>query len=194
MTKRCRACQTEKPAEEFCRCTRSSDGLGYECKTCRQHANSARADYRRAYHATHRERNKIACATNYAANKTARQRQAREWYAANKTRVKAARERRREAYNLYSREYARRRDARKRANGFERVDYDRIKTRDGMICHICGRRATAKTLSFDHLIPISKGGPHTEDNIAVAHLRCNQRRGAGRLPAQLRLPSKPPAQ
>lgn len=59
--------------------------------------------------------------------------------------------------------------------------------RDGWRCHICGGRVTAKTWSMDHLVPISKGGTHTLANVALAHLRCNQRRGAGRLPAQLRL-------
>jgi 5-methylcytosine-specific restriction endonuclease McrA len=42
-------------------------------------------------------------------------------------------------------------------------------------------------MTLDHLIPLSKGGNHTSDNLALAHGRCNSRRGAGRIPAQLRL-------
>ncbi len=86
------------------------------------------------------------------------------------------------------REQARRRNAKKLGNGIFLVSYEAIKERDKMICHICGRRVTQETLSFDHLIPISQGGPHAEWNIAVAHRRCNNSRGPGRIPAQLFLP------
>jgi 5-methylcytosine-specific restriction endonuclease McrA len=39
---------------------------------------------------------------------------------------------------------------------------------------------------IDHLVPVSAGGSHTWDNVALAHRRCNyERREVG--PAQLRL-------
>jgi len=75
-----------------------------------------------------------------------------------------------------------------RDNGIYPVSFKAIKKCDHMICHICGKKIAEEDLSFDHLIPIAHGGPHAEWNLAVAHLECNQKRGPGRIPAQLRLP------
>lgn len=60
----------------------------------------------------------------------------------------------------------------------ETVDFLVIMERDRGICQICGVPVTEETLSFDHIIPLSKGGPHTEDNIQVAHIECNVRKGS----------------
>ena len=52
--------------------------------------------------------------------------------------------------------------------------------RDGWACHICGdpvdRSAEVPDLSaptLDHVIPLAKGGRHTETNIKTAHFYCN---------------------
>jgi 5-methylcytosine-specific restriction endonuclease McrA len=59
--------------------------------------------------------------------------------------------------------------------------------RDGGKCHLCHRRVSLKHLSIDHIIPKSLGGPGTWENLAIAHLRCNVKRGVDRIPAQYRL-------
>lgn len=59
--------------------------------------------------------------------------------------------------------------------------------RDGRRCHLCGKRCTRAEIHLDHLIPLSDGGTHAPENLAVACAACNLKRGAGRLPAQLRL-------
>lgn len=59
----------------------------------------------------------------------------------------------------------------------ETIDLARLAQRDGWRCHICKRKVTRKTWSHDHLIPLSDGGAHTWDNIALAHHRCNSQRG-----------------
>lgn len=64
------------------------------------------------------------------------------------------------------------------------VDYSislqRLVKRDKYICHICGKTVdmaadtNASTYgSIDHVIPISKGGTHTWDNVMLAHRDCN---------------------
>lgn len=68
-----------------------------------------------------------------------------------------------------------------------RFSLDWLGQRDNWKCHICGGKVSRKDASQDHLIPVSHGGPTTEENIALAHRACNSRRGAGRIPAQLRL-------
>jgi len=80
------------------------------------------------------------------------------------------------------------RRARLRGNGVERVSYKRIRQRDKDTCHICGKKVSESEISFDHLIPISDGGPHAEWNLAVSHLKCNLKRGPGWIPAQPHLP------
>lgn len=75
---------------------------------------------------------------------------------------------------------------------FEEIDLEVLAIRDNWICHICGKKVTRKNWSRDHLIPVIYGGHHTWDNIALAHRRCNSLRGAGKLPAQLRLFGLPP--
>lgn len=79
------------------------------------------------------------------------------------------------------------RRARKRGGTAQPVDAGDVFLRDGGRCHICKRCVSRKNFHLDHLIPLSKGGSHSTDNLAVAHPKCNLRRGDGRIPAQLRL-------
>lgn len=64
--------------------------------------------------------------------------------------------------------------------------------RDENLCQYCGRRYHAQRLSLDHVIPKSRGGPTTWDNIVCCCIDCNVRKG-GRTPgeANMRL-LKPP--
>ena len=61
-------------------------------------------------------------------------------------------------------------------------------TRDGQTCVYCGSSAT----SIDHVVPRSRGGTHTWDNVVAACRRCNSKK-ENRLPhdAGLHLPRKP---
>ncbi len=61
--------------------------------------------------------------------------------------------------------------------------------RDGFSCVYCGVR---EDLTFDHLIPRSKGGTTKWDNIVTACSPCNLRKG-GRMPKQAGMvPAHPP--
>lgn len=44
--------------------------------------------------------------------------------------------------------------------------------RDGGSCQYCGARAE----SIDHVVPRSRGGPHTWENVVAACRRCNSRK------------------
>jgi 5-methylcytosine-specific restriction endonuclease McrA len=46
--------------------------------------------------------------------------------------------------------------------------------RDGHTCQYCG---STKHLTLDHVIPRSKGGTHTWDNVVTACERCNSTKG-----------------
>ncbi len=73
-----------------------------------------------------------------------------------------------------------------------RLNRHGVLARDGHHCQYCGRRLTANMLSLDHVIPRSRGGMDTWENIVCACLKCNVRKG-GRTPreAHMRLIRKP---
>ena len=67
--------------------------------------------------------------------------------------------------------------------------------RDSNRCQYCNRNQPTSELSLDHVIPKSKGGPTTWDNIVCACVACNVRKG-GRTPREagmnlIRKPRKP---
>ena len=67
----------------------------------------------------------------------------------------------------------RHREAAKRRTQTERIDRVRVAERDGWMCSICGDAVTRSNWSLDHVKPLSRGGTHTYDNVAIAHARCN---------------------
>jgi 5-methylcytosine-specific restriction endonuclease McrA len=67
--------------------------------------------------------------------------------------------------------------------------------RDEYVCQYCLRRFGSHRLSLDHVVPKSRGGPTSWENIVCSCLDCNVRKG-GRTPAEagmrlLRPPRKP---
>jgi len=54
------------------------------------------------------------------------------------------------------------------------VDYSGILLKYGMMCHICERSIKSlNELHFDHVVPVSRGGKHTAENILPSHAKCN---------------------
>ncbi len=60
----------------------------------------------------------------------------------------------------------------------EKIDYQTILQRDGCVCYLCGQGIELLELSFDHVIPLSKGGSHTTENVRPTHKHCNQQKSA----------------
>lgn len=58
-----------------------------------------------------------------------------------------------------------------------RIDWKGIIVRDIGRCGICSAPIHPKDLSFDHIIPLSRGGAHATENIQLAHIKCNNRKG-----------------
>jgi len=68
--------------------------------------------------------------------------------------------------------------------GDRSITWQSVGQRDDWRCHICSKTVkqygSAKdplSASVDHLIPLSDGGRHEWDNVALAHRRCNSKRG-----------------
>lgn len=58
-----------------------------------------------------------------------------------------------------------------------------IFARDKHRCQYCSRKGRSDELTFDHVIPISRGGRKSWDNIVTACIRCNSRK-SGRTPRE----------
>jgi 5-methylcytosine-specific restriction endonuclease McrA len=76
-----------------------------------------------------------------------------------------------------------------------RLNRHTVLARDGHCCQYCGRRYPTGQLSLDHVIPKSRGGMTTWDNVVCACLSCNVKKG-GRTPQEARMnlkrkPSRP---
>jgi 5-methylcytosine-specific restriction endonuclease McrA len=63
----------------------------------------------------------------------------------------------------------------------------RILMRDRYRCQYCGVKAAATELTLDHILPRSRGGRTTPENLCAACKPCNSRKG-GRTPAEARMP------
>jgi hypothetical protein len=58
----------------------------------------------------------------------------------------------------------------------ERIDRALVIARDNDTCYICGAKPLGFNLTLDHVIPLSKGGTHSADNLRVACRACNARK------------------
>lgn len=67
------------------------------------------------------------------------------------------------------------------------ITLDKVMQRDGGICQICGKpvdkndrqpgRVGNMYPTIDHIVPISRGGAHTWDNVQLSHMICNSIKG-----------------
>jgi 5-methylcytosine-specific restriction endonuclease McrA len=64
--------------------------------------------------------------------------------------------------------------------------------RDNNRCQYCGQKFATEELNLDHIVPVSRGGKTTWENVVCSCLLCNVRKG-NRMPeeAGLRLISRP---
>ncbi len=77
----------------------------------------------------------------------------------------------------------------RRAVQFSRTN---IYRRDGYTCQYCVNKFPCSMLTFDHVLPRSRGGQTTWENIVTSCEECNRRKG-DRLPSEAEMPlaSKP---
>lgn len=154
--KRCCTCKEWKPFERFAKHKGRVDGYADQCKDCRH-----------AYNVQHRDKIRAKGAAYYHTHKDQMLATSRIWHATNKDVVNA----------IHVTSNNKRRAA-KYANGpVESIDLETLFKRDKGICGICKEECTMNEGSIDHIVPISKGGAHTWNNVQLAHLPCNIRKG-----------------
>lgn len=187
--KHCRDCGLTLPLDAFYRHRGTKDGRDSYCKTCARSrrkawyvANAERASATsRAYYESHREAIKARSRRDYYGNREARLEAHRayhrehwpEFYARNaeKYRVKAqayyrAHRHRWPQYN------ARRRSAMTEATPEVRAWVAYLLEQS---CVYCGN---SEPIEVDHVVPLSRGGTHSVENLAPACRPCNRAKGA----------------
>src|SRR5438105_12051073 len=83
----------------------------------------------------------------------------------------------------------------KRRKPVVRFSRENVFARDHGKCQYCSRPVTRSEATYDHVVPRAQGGTTCWENIVIACVPCNQKKG-GRTPEQARmrlkvLPSKP---
>lgn len=169
--KTCSRCQTEKPLESFHKRSARKSGYASHCKDC----DSLRTK-------VWREDNPEKAAARFTRWKLANPERAvervKEWKQEHP-------EETREQYRRKSRKRRAQIDATK-----EHYTEAQLFEAYGTSCHICltsidldaprstGVEGWEKGLHIDHLIPLSKGGNDTLDNVRPSHGQCNLRKAS----------------
>jgi len=152
------------------------------------------AERRRAYYLEHREELLANRADYYAANADEERAKQRERYLQANAEARAAYYRERNADpEVKARNEAKqaewraankhllvenmsRRRMRVIGGEYEVIDRLAVWERDAGTCRICGSEVQPDDWHMDHIIPVSRGGSHTYDNVAVTHPTCNMRK------------------
>lgn len=69
------------------------------------------------------------------------------------------------------------REYRKIPYRMQQVSKKNILLRDGNRCMYCGKKGTGADLQLEHILPRSRGGKNTWENLVAACDRCNSRKG-----------------
>jgi 5-methylcytosine-specific restriction endonuclease McrA len=98
-----------------------------------------------------------------------------------------SRERRRDQFNAWQREYAQgrghhlhviRRARRRGSVGFyTNKEWEDLKAKCEFRCQMCGRHESERKLTVDHIVPVSRGGSSWIQNIQPLCKPCNSRKG-----------------
>lgn len=68
-----------------------------------------------------------------------------------------------------------------------RFSRENVYIRDNFTCQYCGNRMPGRDLTLDHVVPASKNGAKTWNNVVAACRPCNQKKG-NRTPHAARMP------
>lgn len=203
--KACSRCQASKPTSEFGINRATPDGLQYHCKVCFQQKRDQRTpeqvEARRRYNAEYMTKRRSDPAQRkilaerhriWAAKNPERVRQlAREYRSEHPEKFATYRENDREGQRARSRAWAKAHPEANREKAQRRralirgvttgpVDLDALWTG---LCAICGaglerglRHPDPMSPSIDHIVALSRGGTHTQDNLQWTHRVCNLRK------------------
>jgi 5-methylcytosine-specific restriction endonuclease McrA len=184
----CKICKQEKPRGQFYRHAGRKSGIATECKICdkkraKDWVAKNRARQRKIANAwKNRNKDKISSsAKRRRAQRLAEDPKLREKQAAAARRNRAANP---IAYRLHGHNAsAKRREWKSQSGGtgFTKTDVEKKLLYQKNKCWWCSKRL--KKYHIDHLIPLSRGGPHDASNIVLTCPPCNLQKSA-RMPSE----------
>lgn len=166
----CSHCEEEKPRvrkwSRVCReCIREQDNARYQREKENPEYVRKNRERARAYYETRKQEVGEYWKKRYRENPTHYKEKTKKW--------------RREHPLEFRAQGALRKARTIRAVVRDGVDYLEILIRDKLVCKLCNVSIQSKAeVSFDHIIPISRGGEHSMANLQLAHLSCNMHKGA----------------
>ena len=181
-TKVCRRCKIPKPLFEFTIKRSARDGLQTYCRDCKKIISKPLNERWHLEHPTYD-------AERYLANREDRIEVSSQWNRDNPERQKENTYRwndlNPERKRAHVRASGHRRRVKLRSGTVEKfLDWE-IFERDGWMCGLCQESIDSEirwpdplSVSLDHVIPVSKGGAHTRQNVQAAHLKCNLEKSA----------------
>ena len=151
--KKCTKCNQIKPFESFSKRKASRDGLQYKCKVCDKKISAAwlldNSEHMRKLNADWYSKN-----AEHDRNKT------KEWRKDNPEKALAQNQRYR---------------ASKANNRVYKITQKYLLKLYSSLCYVCG---SDSHIEADHIIPISRGGTHSEGNLQPLCRSCNSSKGA----------------
>lgn len=72
--------------------------------------------------------------------------------------------------------YTETKDERRQGRYIPRDVMFKVINRDNQICQVCKKNVLFDEVEFDHIIPVSKGGPSSADNIRLLCRNCNRKK------------------
>lgn len=186
--KKCAECSVDKLFSEYNKCSRAKDGLQAYCRDCqnkitrkwkkdnRQHVRK----YDKLWWKKHPALKAAKFHRNYERNKAKRHQQSKNWNYLNPEKRRMIRKSWQQRNKSKIADYQIIRCARMHnAPIVEKIDRQIIIERDNSTCYLwCKRKLPPHMITLDHVVPLSRGGTHTYDNLRVACQSCNSRKNA----------------
>jgi hypothetical protein len=179
----CTKCDEEKLLSEFYKDSSKPSGYRRQCKVCtlgsQKNYRAGNKDKIKARNKAYYDKNKKSVLSKNAAWKSANPDYMDSWREANREHLREyQRTYQKDNYDYYLDKNAERR-ARIAAVQVEgSISRSEVFERDSGICYLCNEQVDPNNWHLDHVVPISKGGPHTYDNVRVTHPSCNLSKGS----------------
>jgi 5-methylcytosine-specific restriction endonuclease McrA len=152
-SKMCSKCREVKPLGEFSKNGWEPDGLNHYCRPCA-------VEHVRQWQKKNKRRKRIYLRQYHLDHREELNRKKREWYWTNRDEIQARRIVRRTGKN----------------GPLTGNDLKELFVKQSGRCYYCGVLLYQTKWEVDHMLPVSRGGGDSIDNLCVACVPCNHRK------------------
>lgn len=174
LLRQCRECLEEKPLEEGF--NRTPSGYRRKCKDCVRERRRFCVDPKATKQAIREWRKRFPDLIEQFGLSQDRERISR-WRDENPEKWKEQQEQALKLEEERGYPNAAKRRALRYSAFVEHVDRQTLYELCGGCCGLCGDPVLYRDMTIDHIIPLSRGGVHSYENVQIAHGVCNRRKG-----------------